>query len=57
MPVKRLIKFFVKKGEKGMLFSELESVLRKLSINSLYVPVEKLNRLTNKNHQGAVAKI
>ncbi|WP_298239204.1 23S rRNA (guanosine(2251)-2'-O)-methyltransferase RlmB [uncultured Algibacter sp.] len=50
-------KVFLQKGQKGDLFSELESLLRKNSINSSYVPVEKLNRLTNKNHQGAVAQI
>ena len=50
-------KVFLQKGLKGELFGELESVLRKNSINSSYVPVEKLNRLTNKNHQGAVAQI
>ena len=32
-------------------------MLRKESINISYVPVEKLNRLTNKNHQGVVAQI
>ncbi|MDO5978023.1 23S rRNA (guanosine(2251)-2'-O)-methyltransferase RlmB [Flavivirga spongiicola] len=50
-------KVFLQKGLKGELFSELETLLRKNSINSSYVPVEKLNRLTRKNHQGAVAQI
>ncbi|MDO5972103.1 23S rRNA (guanosine(2251)-2'-O)-methyltransferase RlmB [Flavivirga aquimarina] len=50
-------KVFLQKGLKGELFSELESCLRKNAINSSYVPVEKLNRLTRKNHQGAVAQI
>ncbi len=50
-------KVFLQKGERGDLFSELESLLNKKSINKSYVPVEKLNRLTNKNHQGAVAQI
>ncbi|GAA4268093.1 23S rRNA (guanosine(2251)-2'-O)-methyltransferase RlmB [Hyunsoonleella aestuarii] len=50
-------KVFLQKGLKGELFAELEAVLRKNSINSSYVPVEKLNRLTKKNHQGAVAQI
>lgn len=54
---KTIDKVFLQKGLKGELFSELEFVLRKQSINSSYVPVEKLNRLTNKNHQGAVAQI
>lgn len=50
-------KVFLQKGLKGELFSELETLLRKNTINSSYVPVEKLNRLTKKNHQGAVAQI
>lgn len=50
-------KVFLQKGLKGELFNELESLIRKSSINSSYVPVEKLNRLTKKNHQGAVAQI
>lgn len=54
---KTIDKVFLQKGLKGELFSELEFILRKQSINSSYVPVEKLNRLTNKNHQGAVAQI
>ncbi|MFI1771774.1 23S rRNA (guanosine(2251)-2'-O)-methyltransferase RlmB [Thalassobellus citreus] len=54
---KTIDKVFLQKGLKGELFSELESVLRKNSINSSYVPVEKLNRLTRSNHQGAVAQI
>ncbi|NMH87775.1 23S rRNA (guanosine(2251)-2'-O)-methyltransferase RlmB [Flavivirga algicola] len=50
-------KVFLQKGLKGALFSELETAIRKNSINTSYVPVEKLNRLTPKNHQGAVAQI
>jgi 23S rRNA (guanosine2251-2'-O)-methyltransferase len=50
-------KVFLQKGLKGDLFNELETLIRKENINSSYVPVEKLNRLSNKNHQGAVAQI
>jgi 23S rRNA (guanosine2251-2'-O)-methyltransferase len=50
-------KVFLQKGLKGELFIELETLLRKKSINSSYVPVEKLNRLTKNNHQGIVAQI
>tara|TARA_R110000868_G_scaffold95236_1_gene262152 strand:- start:137 stop:874 length:738 start_codon:yes stop_codon:yes gene_type:complete len=50
-------KVFLQKGSKGELFTELETLLRKQSINSSYVPVEKLNRLTKNNHQGVVAQI
>jgi len=50
-------KVFVQKGLRGELFQELEHLLRSEGINSSYVPVEKLNRLTRGNHQGAVAQI
>jgi len=50
-------KVFLQKGLKGELFSELEGLLRRKGINSSYVPVEKLNRLTKNNHQGVVAQI
>lgn len=50
-------KIFLQKGLHGELFNELESLLRKQSINSSYVPIEKLNRLAKGNHQGAVAQI
>ena len=50
-------KIFLQKGLKGDLFIELEQLIKKEQHNSSYVPVEKLNRLTKKNHQGAVAQI
>lgn len=50
-------KVFLQKGLRGELFNELEQLLRRESISASYVPVEKLNRLTKKNHQGAIAKI
>ncbi|WP_396603124.1 23S rRNA (guanosine(2251)-2'-O)-methyltransferase RlmB [Algibacter sp. R77976] len=54
---KTIDKVFLQKGERGELFGELESLLNKKSINKSYVPIEKLNRLTRNNHQGAVAQI
>ncbi|MFL1011803.1 23S rRNA (guanosine(2251)-2'-O)-methyltransferase RlmB [Flavisericum labens] len=50
-------KVFLQKGLKNELFSELESLIRKNGVNKSYVPVEKLNKLTKGNHQGAVAQI
>ena len=50
-------KVFMQKGLHGELFQELELAIRTEGINSSYVPVEKLNRLTKGNHQGAVAQI
>jgi len=54
---KTIDKVFIQKGLKGELFKELEHLLRAESINISYVPVEKLNRLSKGNHQGAVANI
>lgn len=50
-------KIFLQKGLKGELFKELETTIRKNGISTSYVPIEKLNRLTRNNHQGAVAQI
>ncbi|MGW9687237.1 23S rRNA (guanosine(2251)-2'-O)-methyltransferase RlmB [Flagellimonas sp. 2504JD1-5] len=50
-------KIFLQKGLGGDLFKELETAIRKNGLSSSYVPVEKLNRLTKNNHQGAVANI
>jgi 23S rRNA (guanosine2251-2'-O)-methyltransferase len=54
---KTIDKVFLQKGLKGDLFSELESLVNKSSLNRSYVPIEKLNKLTKGNHQGAVAQI
>ena len=48
-------KVFLQKGLGGALYSHLEGTLREQGIAPKYVPVEKLNRLTRGNHQGAVA--
>jgi|TARA_Y100000385_G_scaffold137952_1_gene143335 23S rRNA (guanosine2251-2'-O)-methyltransferase len=50
-------KVFLQKGLSGDLFAALEKLLRKQNINFSYVPVEKLNRLSPHNHQGAVANM
>lgn len=50
-------KVFLQKGLKGDLIKDLERVLRQNDITAAYVPIEKLNRLTKNNHQGAVANI
>ena len=54
---KTIEKVFIQKGLKGDLFQELDTLLRQHTINTSYVPVEKLNRLTRNNHQGVVAHI
>jgi len=52
---KTIDKIFIQNGLQGSLYAELKKKLaiQKLHIN--YVPVEKLNRLTRKNHQGVIA--
>lgn len=54
---KTIDKVFLQKGSRGELFQELEHLVRTEGINSSYVPIEKLNRLSRGNHQGAVAQI
>jgi 23S rRNA (guanosine2251-2'-O)-methyltransferase len=50
-------KVYIQKGLQGQLFFELEALVRKNRLAVSYVPVEKLNRLSQSNHQGVVAKI
>jgi len=54
---KTIDKVFIQRGLKGDQSKELESLVRRHGINTSYVPIEKLNRLTKNNHQGAVANI
>jgi 23S rRNA (guanosine2251-2'-O)-methyltransferase len=54
---KEIDKILIKKGLSGELFQELFTEIRTNQISFQYVPVEKLNRITRKNHQGVVAFI
>ncbi|WP_445722095.1 23S rRNA (guanosine(2251)-2'-O)-methyltransferase RlmB [Flavobacterium sp.] len=54
---KEIDKVFIQKENQGELMHELMRSMKKNNINFSYVPVEKLNRLTSKNHQGVVATI
>jgi 23S rRNA (guanosine2251-2'-O)-methyltransferase len=54
---KELESLYIQRGLSGAIFGELRNVLKKYEINFQSVPVEKLNRLTPKNHQGVVAFI
>ncbi len=54
---KEIDKVFIQKDADGDLMRDLMKALKKHSVNFSYVPVEKLNRLTHNNHQGAVASI
>jgi len=48
-------KIMIQKGMDKELFYELKDVLADKKYTLQFVPVEKLNRLTNKNHQGVIA--
>lgn len=50
-------KVFIQKEVSGELMKDLMKVMKRANVNFSYVPVEKLNRLTSNNHQGAVASI
>lgn len=52
---KQIEKIFVLKGLKNELYDELNELVKLHKLTVSKVPVEKLNRLTRKNHQGVVA--
>jgi 23S rRNA (guanosine2251-2'-O)-methyltransferase len=54
---KEIDKVLVRKGLAGDLFQELFEEIKTSNIPFQYVPIEKLNRITRKNHQGVVAFI
>lgn len=54
---KEIESLYLQRGLGGGLISELKELLGQYNITAQLVPVEKLNRLTQKNHQGAVAFI
>ena len=54
---KDIDKVFLQKDAQGELMNELIKSLKRNNINFSYVPIEKLNRLTKKNHQGAIGTI
>ncbi|PWG82157.1 23S rRNA (guanosine(2251)-2'-O)-methyltransferase RlmB [Pararcticibacter amylolyticus] len=48
---------YIQRGLSGALFAELKGLLRDRQVNFQQVPVEKLNRITRKNHQGVIGII
>jgi 23S rRNA (guanosine2251-2'-O)-methyltransferase len=54
---KEIDRVFVKNGLNGVLATELFHEIKKRNISMQYVPVEKLDKLCNKNHQGVIAVI
>lgn len=54
---KQIDKILIQTNLEGQLAQELKSKLREKGIPFQYVPAEKLNRMTDSNHQGVVATI
>lgn len=52
---KDIDKVLVKRGLRGDLFKELQTEMNNNNIPIQYVPEDKLNRVTRKNHQGVIA--
>ena len=50
-------KVLIRKGIENELFAELFQLVKQNSIPYQFVPVEKINQITRKNHQGVVALI
>ena len=54
---KEIDKVLIKKGLGGPLFQELFKLINEENIPFQYVPAEKLNRISKKNHQGVITFI
>tara|TARA_B100000674_G_scaffold14225_2_gene10392 strand:- start:1488 stop:2237 length:750 start_codon:yes stop_codon:yes gene_type:complete len=54
---KTIDKLFIQKGLHNDLFADLWKLVRLKRINYKHVPLDKINRLTKKNHQGVFAFI
>lgn len=54
---KEIESLFIQRGLSGHLLNELKQLLKEYNISFQQVPVEKLNRITRKNHQGVIAVI
>ena len=54
---KEIESLYVQRGLGGEIFQELREMIKSENITYQQVPVEKLNRITLKNHQGVIAFI
>ncbi len=54
---KQIEKVYLKKGAEGQLMMDLRDVCHRYRVRVQEVPIEKLNKLVNGNHQGVVAQI
>ncbi len=52
---KNIEKVFIKTGLNNELYQQLLTLIRENEIASQFVPIEKINRITRKNHQGVLA--
>jgi 23S rRNA (guanosine2251-2'-O)-methyltransferase len=52
---KSIDKILIKNGLSNELFGELYQLIKDNNVSFQYVPVDKLNRITRKNHQGIIA--
>jgi 23S rRNA (guanosine2251-2'-O)-methyltransferase len=52
---KNIEKVFIKTGLNNELYQQLLSLIRENEIPFQFVPIEKINRITRKNHQGVLA--
>lgn len=50
-------KIFLQKALNSEAFKEISTLAREQNIAVSYVPIQKLNRLSQENHQGCIAKI
>jgi 23S rRNA (guanosine2251-2'-O)-methyltransferase len=50
-------KILIKTGLNNDLFQQLQLLIKENNISFQYVPIEKINRVTRKNHQGVLAFI
>lgn len=54
---KNIEKVFIKTGLNNELYHQLLTLIKENEIASQFVPIEKINRITRKNHQGVLAFI
>jgi 23S rRNA (guanosine2251-2'-O)-methyltransferase len=54
---KEIESLYIQRGSGGGLMIELKTLLHEYGIVAQQVPIEKLNRITPKNHQGVIAVI
>lgn len=54
---KNIEKVFIKTGLNNELYQQLLALIKENEIAHQFVPIEKINRITHKNHQGVLAFI